>query len=130
MRRVLGFTMIFSGTIVCIFIFNILLYALVPGYRGLLIDAVYNDDIPVVEASADPVVIIEPDTEVQTTSKVSSEVNLSDTNIFKEKESEDEQISVNEEKQLQVIDKTYHEDCGTGEGYWVITYSDGSVELE
>ena len=27
-------------------------------------------------------------------------------------------------------DKEYHEDCGTGKGYWVITYSDGSTSVE
>ena len=29
-----------------------------------------------------------------------------------------------------VVNKEYHEDCGTGEGYWIIQYSDGSVEVE
>ena len=29
-----------------------------------------------------------------------------------------------------IVDKTYHEDCGTGKGYWVITYSDGSTAVE
>ena len=26
--------------------------------------------------------------------------------------------------------KEYHEDCGTGKGYWVITYEDGSTSIE
>ena len=34
------------------------------------------------------------------------------------------------EKKPVIIDKEYHEDCGTGEGYWVITYSDGSTVVE
>ena len=29
-----------------------------------------------------------------------------------------------------IIDKQYHEDCGTGKGYWVITYDDGTTEIE
>lgn len=33
-------------------------------------------------------------------------------------------------KQPVIIDKEYHEDCGTGKGYWVITYSDGSTSIE
>jgi hypothetical protein len=30
----------------------------------------------------------------------------------------------------QIVDKEYHEDCGTGKGYWVITYDDGSTSIE
>ncbi len=30
----------------------------------------------------------------------------------------------------QIIERTYHEDCGTGKGYWVIKYSDGSYGIE
>ena len=33
-------------------------------------------------------------------------------------------------KQPVIVDKEYHEDCGTGKGYWVITYSDGSTSIE
>ncbi len=38
--------------------------------------------------------------------------------------------SIEEQQKLQIIDKEYHEDCGTGKGYWVITYSDGSTSVE
>ncbi|MCR5402278.1 MAG: hypothetical protein K6E91_00450 [Butyrivibrio sp.] len=34
------------------------------------------------------------------------------------------------EKKAVIVDKEYHEDCGTGKGYWVITYSDGSTVIE
>ena len=33
-------------------------------------------------------------------------------------------------KKAAIVDKEYHEDCGTGEGYWIIRYSDGTVEVE
>ena len=50
------------------------------------------------------------------------EVPLSDTIIEIETETQgDEPL---------IIDKEYHEDCGTGEGYWIIKYEDGSVKIE
>ncbi len=121
MRKVLGFTMIFTGTVISIFIFNILLYTLAPAYRNVLAEAVSDDEIPVVEASTEPVVIVKEDTKEQ----------IAEEHIGEAQKTSDITVTVdNEESKPQIIDKEYHEDCGTGEGYWVITYSDGSVGLE
>ncbi len=38
-------------------------------------------------------------------------------------------VTENENKPA-VVDKEYHEDCGTGKGYWIIRYADGSVGVE
>ena len=34
------------------------------------------------------------------------------------------------DKEPVIIDKEYHEDCGTGEGYWIIKYEDGTTAIE
>jgi hypothetical protein len=34
------------------------------------------------------------------------------------------------EQERVIVNKEYHEDCGTGKGYWVITYDDGTTEIE
>ncbi len=129
MRKVLGFTMIFTGTVISIIIFNILLYTIAPAYRNVLAEAVSEDEIPIVEASTEPVVIVKDDIKVQTTNETSADVNISEDYKNEEQVTEEKKTS-DKEKELQIIDKEYHEDCGTGEGYWVITYSDGSVGLE
>ena len=48
MRKFLTFIFIFAGTVSCVFIFNIVLYTVVPSYRHFLEGLVQDDKIPVV----------------------------------------------------------------------------------
>ncbi len=143
MRKMLGFAMIFGGTVFSVFIFNILLYTVAPAYKNVLTEAVRDNDIPVVEAGKEPVVMVKEDTTGQAADRAGTDTKIIDDNEIaadatvrrdnatKEQVPEETATTTEvKEDKPQVIDKEYHEDCGTGEGYWVITYSDGSVGLE
>ena len=136
MNKALTFIMIFTGTVFSVFLLNIVMYALVPGYHDALSSVIRPDNaIPVVEV--DRAAAAESETRLRelTAGKetaarleylVDEEVALSET-------AEDTVKAASESNTataLQIISKEYHEDCGTGEGYWVITYSDGSVGIE
>ena len=128
MRKILTFIFIFAGTVSCVFIFNILLYSLVPAYRHLLSGMVADDNIPVVTVTEQPVTDenINPDND-QTEPEKKPDSYYKTTYIDNEPVATDAQPP---EKERVIIDKQYHEDCGTGKGYWVITYDDGTTEIE
>ena len=138
MNKFLTFLMIFMGTVFSLVALNIVLYAMVPGYHDALSSIVdRDDDIPVVEVAtpARPAKQAEPqitdltagkDTEASLEYLEDEEVALSESAEDAEKDAS----ASNTATALQIIDKEYHEDCGTGKGYWVITYSDGSVGIE
>lgn len=150
MNKALTFIMIFMGTVFTVFLLNIVLYALVPGYHDTISSMISpDDDIPVVEVnraengSQTEVELTEfaPGKETDATlSEVSagketeaSLENLKDEEVPMAASAEDTAKAASESNTataLQIINKEYHEDCGTGEGYWVITYSDGSVGIE
>ena len=128
MRRILTFLSIFAGTVLCVFIFNIVLYSAVPAYRYLLEGLVADDNIPTVTVTDVP--------------KVQEDVNLDNMVSEPEKKPDsyykityinNDSVPLEEQptdKERVIIDKEYHEDCGTGKGYWVITYDDGTTEIE
>ena len=155
MRRGLSLIFILSGTILSIFVFNIVMYAAVPAYRGMLEAAVGGPDekIPVAaprqaDSTSDATL---PVTAVTTDAADIKSDDSSDTTALNEESTEpadesllskkyeytydkneqyvNEKSTDGEEKTL-VINKEYHEDCGTGKGYWVITYADGSTAVE
>ena len=128
MRRILTFTSIFAGTVLCVFIFNIVLYSAVPAYRYLLEDVVADDNIPTVTVTNEP--------------DLQQDISL-DNEVFEPEKKPDSYYKltyINNEpvaldgqpKEIErvIVDKEYHEDCGTGKGYWVITYDDGTTEIE
>ncbi|WP_034443474.1 hypothetical protein [Butyrivibrio sp. AE2032] len=130
MRKVLMFLLLFTGTAFMVFIFNLLLYAFWPAYHDAVSASVTDSmtetadrSIPVVtpqmvkEESPVPEVVPE-ETVVQ---------SFADEQVALSPEATDDTAS---EPELVIVDKQYHEDCGTGKGYWVITYSDGSTEIE
>ena len=128
MRKFVKIAMIFVGMVLGIFIFNLVLYANSPEYRKTLGGMVEEKNYVQEETATD---VEEQATENSTyavetvpDTKPVEEV-ASDTKSETETETPEPEA---EEKV--VVDKTYHEDCGTGKGYWVITYSDGSVGLE
>lgn len=128
MRRILTFLSIFAGTVLCVFIFNIVLYSAVPAYRYLLEGLVADDDIPTVTVTDVPKVqedvnldnmVSEPEKKPDSYYKITYINN--DSIPLEDQPSEAEHV---------IVDKEYHEDCGTGKGYWVITYDDGTTEIE
>ena len=141
MNRLLKITITVAAAVFSIFMINIILFSFVPAYHDALESAVSNDkNIPVVTVDEQngeaviqsnysdyqnnaAVVIEETETDIV---PLSSEAPK-DESSFYENESFDAKI---EGDKPQVIDKEYHEDCGTGKGYWVIKYADGSTSVE
>ena len=128
MRRILTFTSIFAGTVLCVFIFNIVLYSAVPAYRYLLEDVVADDNIPTVTVTNEP--------DLQQDISIDNEVfelEKKPDSYYKLTYINNEPVALDgQPKEIErvIVDKEYHEDCGTGKGYWVITYDDGTTEIE
>jgi hypothetical protein len=123
MRKVLTFVLIFSGTVFAVFVLNIVMYALIPGYHDTIASAFGKDEIPVVSVST--VIENEPvPTERQPMEEVATkpENDLVFTSVVSEHAENDYEPII--------IDREYHEDCGTGKGYWVLTYDDGTIVVE
>ncbi len=126
MRKVLTFTLIFAGTVFVVFLFNIMMYATVPEYHDAISAAVASskDDIPVVT----PEMVIVPVATKEAADENSITLEVEDEKVALSYEVEAEETKADPE--VIIVDKQYHEDCGTGKGYWVITYSDGSTAIE
>ncbi len=130
MRKAITFTLIFIGTISSVFIFNLMMYALVPVYHDAISAAVASsgDDIPVITPD-----MVRSESEDAAASAMNS-AGITKLSLTQTKTLEDSEVAlsatVEEGKKPIVIDKVYHEDCGSGKGYWVITYDDGSVGIE
>ena len=128
MRRILTFLSIFEGTVLCVFVFNIILYSAVPAYRYLLEGLVADDNIPTVTVTDVPKV--QEDTNLD---NIASEPEKKPDSYYKITYINNDSVPLEEQptdKERVIIDKEYHEDCGTGKGYWVITYDDGTTEIE
>ena len=144
MKRLIGITVSIAGLILSVFVINLLMYSFVPSYHDALEAAVEgNSDIPTVTVDeAGNVMIHEKsgkapralaivdlgDEENRETPLASNIEN--DKYVVVEKAAKVKEDAEQEQPQKQIIDKEYHEDCGTGKGYWVITYSDGSTSVE
>ena len=137
MRKMPAIILIISGTIFSIFIFNIVMYAFVPSYRSMLQGAAgQEEDIPVVDVREMP----EDISFDQEEDSLSASINDSRENleaVLVEMGASEEvplassvESTEKQEPERQIIGKEYHEDCGTGAGYWVITYDDGSTGIE
>ena len=128
MRKILTFLIIFGGTVSCVLMFSIVLYAITPEYRQVVTALVEDDDIPVVTVSQQPVAdenIENEETKLAYEKKPDSYYKI--TYIENEPVATESEPT---EKEAVIIDRQYHEDCGTGKGYWVITYEDGTMEIE
>mgnify|MGYP007069870677 CR=1 FL=1 len=122
MKRFVGYTLIFSSIVLGLFTGNIFLYTYVPAYHNALEKAVSGDDeIPVVTVDKS-----KDENEAVIFTEDEEEVPLSDKAETVSDYFSKEEVVV----KPQIIDKSYHEDCGTGIGYWVVTYSDGSTKVE
>jgi hypothetical protein len=141
MNRLLKITIGVAGAVLGVFIVNILLFSFVPAYHNALEGAVTKDkNIPIVTVDGrnGETIIQNNDSDYRKATAVDIEeteadmVPLSsetpkDSSSFDEDENFDAKI---EGDGPQIIDKEYHEDCGTGKGYWVIKYADGSTSVE
>ena len=128
MRKILTFLIIFGGTVSCVLMFGIVLYAIAPEYRQVVTVLVEDDDIPVVTVSQQPV----PDKNIENEETKPAYEKKPDS-YYKITYIENEPVATESEpteKEAAIIDRQYHEDCGTGKGYWVITYEDGTIEIE
>ena len=131
--------LILSGTIFSIFIFNLVMCTMVPSYRAMLSETMgKQEDIPVVDVSTD--LVVDSSFPEESTDAVSLNASTENTEeMLIEMGAYDEvplaadvdsATGESKEKELQIVGKEYHEDCGTGKGYWVITYEDGSTSVE
>jgi hypothetical protein len=141
MNRLLRITIAVAGTVLGVFILNILLFSFLPAYHNALEGAVARDrNIPVITVdgrngeaiiqnndSADQMVTAVQIEETETEMIPLSSEAPKDSSSLAEDENFDAKI---EGDGPQIIDKEYHEDCGTGKGYWVIKYADGSTSVE
>ena len=128
MRKILTFLIIFGGTVSCVLMFSIVLYAITPEYRQVVTALVEDDDIPVVTVSQQPVA----DENIENEETKPAYEKKPDS-YYKITYIENEPVATESEpteKEAAIIDRQYHEDCGTGKGYWVITYEDGTMEIE
>lgn len=154
MKRFVGLTLAFSGAILGLFLVNLILYAYNPKYHEALEAAVAGDShIPVVTADGKKTYNVQKTSEVdesrtnsiQVASGVDGNKNdngQAEKSLIEISEQDDNAgvpLAASYEKEVKpedepakpsIVDKEYHEDCGTGEGYWIIHYSDGSVEVE
>ena len=132
MRRILGISVMFLGTLVCIIIFNIVLCALVPPYKNAISSAVAgNSGIPVVEVTEGGTVVKENNEVRYIANEVSDrEVEEYFNNLDKKEDAEELGSAGAGTEEPIVIDREYYEDCGNGKGYWVLTYSDGRKVVE
>ena len=124
MRKVLTFVLIFSGTIFVVFVLNIVMYALIPGYHDTVESALGRDEIPVVTAGS---TVLENEPVAMNSQPVDEVVKKPEIDyVFTEVSSE----NVENDYEPIIINREYHEDCGTGKGYWVLTYDDGTIVVE
>ncbi len=143
MKKIMFLPVMITGTLFSLFVFNIILFALVPSYHDALSEAVQGkSDIPTViveDADKNEIVLKNHAVEdanvddVVTFNETADETALAPTflNTEETKTSETAAEKENDNKtELEIVEKTYHEDCGTGKGYWVIKYSDGSYGIE
>lgn len=132
MKKVAVTTMVFMGLMACVIVFNIILCEAVPEYKDFLTAAVAEETTPpFVKASTVNVTKKnEEKTEEKTEEKLTLEELKEKYDISALESSSSSSGADNDGAERTIVDKTYHEDCGTGKGYWVITYSDGSTAVE
>lgn len=144
MKRLIGITASIAGLILSVFVINLLMYSFVPSYHDALETAVEgNSDIPTVtvdeagnvmihersDKASRALAIVDLEDEENRETPLASNIE-NDKYVVVEKAAKVKGDAEQKQEQKQIIDKEYHEDCGTGKGYWVITYSDGSTSVE
>lgn len=146
MKRLALISLTISGTVLFVFVVNLLLFCFVPAYHDALESAVAGDsEIPVVviDENKAPVIIqkqavvqdeddkkVYDNVEISLDKEVPLSGNIDSESFDIDSKSESNMNLPEDDCEKRIIDKTYHEDCGTGKGYWVITYEDGSTSIE
>ncbi len=134
MKRLAYMSLMVSGLVFLFFLVNILMYRYVPAYHDALEEAVAGDShIPVVVVNEESSTQIDERYEYIIIDEKSGTITEDEMvplapEIPSDEEEECATCELQSEKQI--IDKTYYEDCGTGKGYWVIKYDDGSTSVE
>ena len=131
MRRFTTCTLIISGIVLAIFGLNIVLYCYVPAYHDALESAVAGDsEIPTVVIDENKAaVVIHKNLYVNTDEVDSADQELTEL-VSTDLIEEEVPLSGSADCEKRIVDKTYYEDCGTGNGYWIIKYEDGSTSVE
>lgn len=126
MKRILAVLIALSGAALGVLIFNLFLVSYVPAYHEAFENAVMRD-------ANIPTVIVNKDGEIIPPRTIISDEPVALTPIMTT-DAEDYSIDATDSETLdtekEIIEKSYYNDFETGEGYWVITYSDGSTEIE
>ena len=134
MKRFVGLSLFFSGVIFIIFLVNLFLYSFNPTYHSALVEAVTGreeEEIPVVDVNRDVELKLSSDDEnVINRDMIYEDMEDNEVPLSAVYINDNADDSENDEKTPVIVDKEYHEDCGTGEGYWIIKYDDGSIEIE
>lgn len=147
MKRFLGLSLFFSGLVLFFFTSNIVLYSHSKDYRDALREAVTgreDEDIPVVDISRDVIISYDEDKviyrELENKELPEDEVPLAAAYLddITDENNQDEDVSAKKSaesekeylKEPVIVDKEYHEDCGSGKGYWLIKYEDGTTAIE
>jgi hypothetical protein len=120
---------IISASMFSVFVINVLLYTMVPAYRDTLLMKVSGkvNDIPVIEVTQDDLPDVVEFSELEPVKTAEIEDTIIPLNAIQEDTIE---APSTDSKKPEIIERTYYEDCGTGQGYWVIKYSDGSYGVE
>ena len=135
MRRMLLISFIITGAIFSIFVLNVLLYAMVPAYRDALLGVTGKQNgIPVIEVTNELREGVNEASGEKTSEVIeirqpaAVQITEESTPLSATFEEASEKKSIQEKPAI--IERTYYEDCGTGKGYWVIKYADGSYGIE
>lgn len=157
MRKFLGFLFVVTGSIFSLFVINVLLCLFIPSYHDALTSMVGNgkkestsvirfdeepqiplsdgefksvdvdreDDNEWINTKEKDVDYADPDRVTGLVTDTTKGTEIEQTTGDNSKDQDDEKAN-----RPEIVDKTYHEDCGSDGGYWVITYSDGSIGIE
>ncbi|WP_026651980.1 hypothetical protein [Butyrivibrio proteoclasticus] len=157
MRKFLGFLFVVTGSVFSLFLINVFLCLFIPSYHDALalivrgnekkedttisfdeepkiplsdgefrnVDADRDGDSEWMNTKGSDVDYTDPDRVTGLVTDTTKGTEIEQTTGDNSKDQDDEKAN-----RPEIVDKTYHEDCGSDGGYWVITYSDGSIGIE
>ncbi len=148
MKKALRVILILIGMLILVFTLNLVAYTAVPSYRSALKNAVSGEagdtagvqtykQVLQEEVPGQGEIQEKKETDVRASFPKESGSSESQTTTALDGEYVEKSAAADtnkkesiQEKKPSIIDKEYHEDCGTGEGYWIIKYEDGTMEIE
>ena len=148
MKRSVRVILILIGMLILVFTLNLVAYTAVPSDRSALKNAVSGDagdtaggktfeKVPQEEVPGQGEIQEKKETDVRASfpkesgsAETQTTTALDGEYVEKREAADTNKKESIQEKKPSIIDKEYHEDCGTGEGYWIIKYEDGTMEIE